>query len=147
MLVYQEGIRVLLTLVDAKVEGMVLRLCQEILDIVVKQSVMSEMVLRALRKEVELDRYAKMHKAADAKSTTTASKSNIHSDYLLRNSSQGSSSTSEEYVNKSVSNNKHTQSDNAQNSSGDEDNDSTADECDEDLESSDADIHMQEEVL
>ena len=140
MLVYQEGIRVLLTLLEARVQGMVLQLCQEILDIVVKQAVMSEIVLIALRKEVELDRKIANRKIAQ-------STSNILSDYQLRNLSHSSSLAPEECENNtSLDNHAKTPSNNGHNSSEDDDNGSNIDECDEELESSDADIPMQEEI-
>ena len=141
MLVYQEGIKVLLTLVHANVNGMVLRLCQEILEIVVKQSFMSQTVLSALRKEVELERSAKLYKTENERSPRTASKSNIHSEFALRNSSQSSSGTSEECLNNSAGDEHKCITDKR---SDDEDSDSTIDECDEEIVSSDADIPMQE---
>merc|ERR1719479_458777 len=42
MLVYQEGIKVILTLVESNVQGMVYIMCQDILDIVVRESVMTQ---------------------------------------------------------------------------------------------------------
>ena len=140
MLVYQEGIRVLLTLLEARVQGMVLQLCQEILDIVVKQAVMSEIVLIALRKEVELDRKIANRKIAQ-------STSNILSDYQLKKLSHSNSLAPEKYENNtSLDNHAKTLSNNGHNSSEDDDNGSNIDECDEELESSDADIPMQEEI-
>merc|ERR1712223_1186599 len=80
MLVYQEGIRVIATLVDANVQGMVYVMCQEILDIVVKESVMGKSVLSALQKEIEKARLSKAYTKKGEKNQTSKSKFNIHSE-------------------------------------------------------------------
>ena len=142
MLVYQEGIKVILTLVDAKVEGMVLRLSQEVLDIVVKQSVMSQSVLSALRKEVELERNAKLYKTEDEETPNISSKSIIHSNSLQEISSQPGSAASQDSRKNYISSNKLRKCENKKKSG--EDSDSTNDEYDEECESSDGDVPMQE---
>merc|ERR1712080_757079 len=114
------------------------------LEIVVKQSFMSQTVLSALRKEVEQERSTKLYKTENEKSPRTASKSNIHSEFALSNSSQSSCSTSEEYLNSAGNDHKC----NIDKRSSDKDSDSTdlstIDECDEELDSSDEDTPMQE---
>ena len=80
MLVYQEGIRVIATLVDANVQGMVYVMCQEILDIVVKESVMGKSVLSALQKEIEKVRLSKAYTKKGEKNQNSKFKSNIHSE-------------------------------------------------------------------
>ena len=143
MLVYQEGITVILTLVDAKVQGMVLRLSQEILDIVVKQSVMSQSTLSALRKEVELERSAKLYKAEDEETPSNSYNSIIHSNDLQEISSQPGSAASQDSRKNYISGNKLSKCENEKHSGG-EDSDSTNDDYDEEFESSDGDVPMQE---
>ena len=65
MLVYQEGIRVIATLVDANVQGMVYVMCKEVLDIVVKESIMGKSVLLALQREIEKERLSKLNSKID----------------------------------------------------------------------------------
>ena len=74
MLVYEEGIRCVLTLIEAKVEGTVFRLCQEILNIIVKESFMSESALTALRRAVNNYRNTELHKTNTANTENDISK-------------------------------------------------------------------------
>ena len=143
MLVYQEGIKVILTLVDAKAQGTVLRLSQEILDIVVKQSVMSLSILTALRIEVKLERNAKLYKTEDEESLSISSKSIIDSKHLQEISSQPGSAASENSRKNYINSNKLRKCENSKNS-GEEDSDSTDEDYDEEFESTDGDVPMQE---
>ena len=142
MLVYQEGIKVILTLVDTKVQGMVLRLSQEILDIVVRQAVMSQSILSALRKEVEMERISKLYKTEDEKSTSISSKSIIHSDDVKEISSQPGSVASQDSRKNYISSKRLNKCERDK-ISGEEDSDSSSDDYDEEFESSDGDVPMQ----
>merc|ERR1712150_410826 len=124
---YQEGIKVLLTLVDAKVQGMVFQLSQEILDIVVSEAILSKEILLALLKEVQLERNSKLYQTENE--ISESSKSNIHTDETLHISSPSDTFSSDECQKSSDFKSK-----NAENE----------DDCDEDLASSDADEPMQE---
>ena len=77
MLVYEEGIRCVLTLIEAKVEGTVFRLCQEILNIIVKESFMSESALTALRRAVNNYRNTELHKTNNINTENDLSKSSL----------------------------------------------------------------------
>ena len=87
MLVYQEGIKVILTLVESNVQGMVYVMCQDILDIIVRESVMSQCVLSALRKEVEKERFLNY-----TREKINANKTKIHNVIIHSDSSQGTAS-------------------------------------------------------
>ena len=139
MLVFQEGIKVLLTLVDAKVQGMVFQLSQEILDIVVSEAIMSKEILLALLKEVQLERNSKLYQTENE--ISESSKSNIHTDETLHISSPSDTFSSDECQKSSDFKSKNVENEDCCDQNSDSENE---DDCDEDLASSDADEPMQE---
>jgi len=139
MLVYQEGIKVIATLVDAKVEGAVYDMCQEVLDIVVKECVLSKSVLSALQKEIERERSSNEWNREDTKIRNTNFESNIHSDSSKATNSK-TDSTTERRTNKCISD-----SDASQGSeSSSDDSDSSEETSIENTDSRDNDIPMQQ---
>merc|ERR1712110_676033 len=125
MLVYQEGIKVLLTLVDAKVQGLVFQLSQEI--------------LLALLKEVQLKRNSKLYQTENE--ISEISKSNIHTDETLHISTPSDTFSSDECQKSSDFKSKNVENEDSCDQNSDSENE---DDCDEDLASSDADEPMQE---
>ena len=139
MLVYQEGIKVIATLVDAKVEGSVYDMCQEVLDIVVKECVLSKSVLSALQKEIERERSSNEWNREDTKIRNTNFVSNIHSDSSKATNSK-TDSTTERRTSKCISDSNASQG----SESSSDDSDSSEETSIENTDSRDNDIPMQQ---
>merc|ERR1712083_543291 len=112
----------------------VFQLSQEILDIVVSESIMSKEILLALLKEVQLERNSKLYQIENE--ISESSKSKIHKDETLHISSPSDTFSSDECQNSSDFKSKNVENEDCCDQNSDSEND---DDYDEDLASSDAD--------